>query len=587
MTKHIRLDGVVPDALAGSRADQALAKIFPQHSRARIQEWIREGAATLDGAAVRVKDRVAGGERISVHCAVETDEESAAQPGPLAVVYEDGDLLVVDKPAGLVAHPGAGNRDGTLLNRLLAHDPGLRAIPRAGLVHRLDKDTSGLMVIARSLHAHTRLVSQIKAREVERVYEAVVNGSPPAHATVDAPIGRDRVRRTRMAVEARGRRAVTHYRVVERYRRHTRLEVMLETGRTHQIRVHLAHVGHPIVGDLDVREAPLPRTRGRWTGGGLGILPPGPPCPAPVARPSDLRPGTEHREPPGARHARTRRGASRRGRRSPMTACPLRWIAPEWPAPPGVHVVTTTRSGGESGAPYASLNLGTGTGDAPAAVARNRARIRSSLDLGTEPCWLDQVHGANVVRAMRYDHAPRADASVGEAGSPPCAVLTADCLPVVLCDTAGTRVGIAHAGWRGLAGGVIARCVDFMERPGRDLLAWLGPAIGPESYEVGPEVRDACLAATPGARSAFVPSPAGMGRWLADLYAIATRQLESAGVERVYGGGLCTFADESRFFSHRRDGTTGRLATLAWIHGHGARRGPHEPRERLGSASVA
>lgn len=249
MTKHVRLDGVIPGTLSGSRADQALAKIFPQHSRTRIQEWIRAGAATLDGAAVRVKDRVAGGERIDILCTVEGDGRPAAQPGPLAVLHDDPDLFVLDKPPGLVVHPGAGNRDGTLLNRLLAHDPGLRSIPRAGLVHRLDKDTSGLMLIARSLHAHTRLVAQIKAREVERVYEAVVIGSPPSRTTVEAPIGRDRARRTRMAVEARGKHAVTHYRVVERYRRHARIEIEIETGRTHQIRVHLAHAGYPIVGD--------------------------------------------------------------------------------------------------------------------------------------------------------------------------------------------------------------------------------------------------------------------------------------------------------------------------------------------------
>ena len=153
----------------------------------------------------------------------------------------------------------------------------------------------------------------------------------------------------------------------------------------------------------------------------------------------------------------------------------------------------------------------------------------------------------------------------GRPASPPCAVLTADCLPIVLCDTSGTRVGIAHAGWRGLASGVIARCIAFMDRPSRELLAWLGPAIGPDSYEVGPEVRDACIAAVPSARPAFVPSPAGAGRWLADLYAIATRQLESLGIERIYGGGFCTCRDGDRFFSHRRDGATGRFATLTWI----------------------
>ena len=264
MTTHIRIDGVVPGSLSGLRADQALATLFPQHSRSRIQEWIRAGAATLDGAAVRARDRVAGGERISILCAVESDERSAAQPGPLAILHDDPDLLALDKPPGLVVHPGAGNRDGTLLNRLLAHDPGLREVPRAGLVHRLDKNTSGVMLVARSLHAHTRLVAQIRAREVTRVYDAVVSGSPPARGTVEAPIGRDRARRTRMAVEARGKHAVTHYRVVERYRRHARLEVTLETGRTHQIRVHLAHVGHPVVGDPTYGKR---RSRARATDG--------------------------------------------------------------------------------------------------------------------------------------------------------------------------------------------------------------------------------------------------------------------------------------------------------------------------------
>ena len=247
-----------------------------------------------------------------------------------------------------------------------------------------------------------------------------------------------------------------------------------------------------------------------------------------------------------------------------MTASRPAWITPDWPAPPAVRAVTTTRSGGVSRAPYASLNLAAGTGDAPSAVARNRAMVVSALELDHEPCWLDQVHGSSVVRAARYATAPRADASIGDAGSPPCAVLTADCLPVVLCDVAGTRAGVAHAGWRGLAGGVIERCVAAMERPAGELLAWLGPGIGAGSYEVGPEVRAACLDADPGAWRAF-PSAPGAERWFADLYAIARRRLESLGIERVYGGGLCTRRDPERFFSHRRDGVTGRFATLAWI----------------------
>ena len=261
VTRHIRLDGVIPGSLSGLRADQALAKIFPQHSRSRIQDWIRAGVATFDGVVVRVKHRVAGGELISIRGAVEDDDRSDAQPGPLTVLHEDSDVLVLDKPPGLVVHPGAGHRDGTLLNRLLAYDSGLRTIPRAGLVHRLDKNTSGLMLIARSLHAHTRLVAQIKARAVTRVYETVVDGLPPARGTVEAPIGRDRARRTRMAVEARGKHATTHFQVVERYPRHARLEVVLETGRTHQIRVHLAHVGYPIVGDSTYGKR-RPRVRG-------------------------------------------------------------------------------------------------------------------------------------------------------------------------------------------------------------------------------------------------------------------------------------------------------------------------------------
>ena len=247
----------------------------------------------------------------------------------------------------------------------------------------------------------------------------------------------------------------------------------------------------------------------------------------------------------------------------------LRWITPDWPAPPAVRTVTTTRTGGVSHVPYGTLNLGAGAGDSPCAVAENRVRVLTALGIEREPCWLRQVHGARVVSTARFEDPPSADASVGSPGSPPCVVLTADCLPVVLCDSSATRVGIAHAGWRGLAAGVIARCVDARHRQGHELLAWLGPAIGPQSYEIGPDVREAILRAQPNARSAFAPSRSGADRWLADLYAVAIHQLESLGIERIYGGGFCTYRDENRFFSHRRDGTTGRFATLAWIQGTG------------------
>lgn len=266
-----------------------------------------------------------------------------------------------------------------------------------------------------------------------------------------------------------------------------------------------------------------------------------------------------------------------------MTARPIEFVAPAWPAPSSIRAISTTRTGGESSLPYDSLNLGMGTGDAPLVVARNRARVRTSLGLDHDPCWLNQVHGARVVRAQRYDCTPQADASVGTAGSPACVVLTADCLPVVLCDTSGTRIGIAHAGWRGLASGVIPRCIEFMDRPGHELLAWLGPAIGPASYEVGPEVRDACLAAAPGAEHAFVPSRARAGHWLASLYAIAARQLALLGVRRTYGGGFCTYDDKRRFYSHRRDGVTGRFATLAWVRDSGPE--PQAARERFDAIS--
>ncbi len=244
-----RLALEIPADLGGSRLDQALARLLPDFSRSRLQEWIRRGLVSLDGGNCRPKDKVLGGELVEVLAVLEPREQCRPQPIGLNLVYQDADLLVIDKPPGLVVHPAAGNPDGTLQNGLLYFDPSLAQLPRSGIVHRLDKDTSGLLVVARSLRAHTSLVQQLQSRSMKREYLAVVYGVPVAGATVDAPIGRHPTQRVRMAVVAGGKPAVTHYRVRERFRDHALLDVRLESGRTHQIRVHLAHVHFPILGD--------------------------------------------------------------------------------------------------------------------------------------------------------------------------------------------------------------------------------------------------------------------------------------------------------------------------------------------------
>ena len=240
---------VIPEEMAGKRLDQVLAELFSEHSRTRLQEWIRNGQVRVNDRILRQRDKVAGGESVKIITTFTEHDSWKPEQISLQIIYEDNYVIILNKPPGLVVHPGAGNPEHTLLNALLFHDPDLNIVPRAGIVQRLDKNTSGLMVIARTPEVHTCLVAEMQERKIKREYQAIISGTIIAGGTIDKPVGRHPRHRTRMAVIETGKPAITHYRIITKYRAYTHIKVQLETGRTHQIRVHMAWLGHPIVGD--------------------------------------------------------------------------------------------------------------------------------------------------------------------------------------------------------------------------------------------------------------------------------------------------------------------------------------------------
>jgi len=249
MSEKISLESLITEKMKTYRLDQAVAELFPEYSRSRLQQWIKSGELTVDGQNWKPRQKVMGGEKIVINAELQLETSWQGEEIPLNILFEDDEILIINKPVGMVVHPAAGNREGTLLNALVHRDPDMAGLPRAGIVHRLDKDTSGLMVVAKTLTAHSNLVEQLQDRSVSRQYEAIAVGVMTGGSSVNAPIGRHPKQRVKMAVINSGKEAITHYRVVERFRGHTHIRLKLETGRTHQIRVHMAHIHYPLVGD--------------------------------------------------------------------------------------------------------------------------------------------------------------------------------------------------------------------------------------------------------------------------------------------------------------------------------------------------